>query len=83
MEPGKGTPFVPLPKRVDTMSKQEMDNVFREITELINESGEQAGDVLAMTKSLGLAVAASICGITLLYQGGLAYYYWKKTRDRR
>ncbi len=53
-----------------------------EITELINESGEQASDVIAMTRSLAVVVAAAICGITLIYQGGLAYYYWKKTRGR-
>jgi len=51
-----------------------------EITDLIKESGDQASEVLGMAANLRLIVAAAICGITLLYQGGLALYYWSKTR---
>jgi hypothetical protein len=51
-----------------------------EITDLIKESGDEANEVLGMAANLRVIVAAAICGITLLYQGGLAYYYWSKTR---
>jgi len=51
-----------------------------EITDLIKESGDQASEVLGMAANLRLVIAAAICGITLLYQGGLAFYYWSKTR---
>jgi hypothetical protein len=51
-----------------------------EITDLIKESGDQASEVLGMADNLRFIIAAAICGITLLYQGGLAYYYWSKTR---
>lgn len=51
-----------------------------EITDLIKESGDQASDVLGMAANLRLVIAAAICGVTLLYQGGLALYYWSKTR---
>jgi len=53
-----------------------------EITELITESGDQASEVLGMAANLRVIIAAAICGITLLYQGGLASYYWAKTRNR-
>jgi hypothetical protein len=51
-----------------------------EITDLIRESGDQGSEVLGMAANLRVIVAAAICGVTLLYQGGLAYYYWSKTR---
>jgi hypothetical protein len=51
-----------------------------EITDLIKESGDQASEVLGMGASLRLGIAAAICGITFLYQGSLAFYYWSKTR---
>jgi hypothetical protein len=52
-----------------------------EITDLIKESGDQASEVLGMAANLRLIIAAAICGVTLLYQGGLAFYYWSKTRS--
>jgi hypothetical protein len=51
-----------------------------EITDLIKESGDQGSEVLGMAANLRVIIAAAICGVTLLYQGGLAYYYWSKTR---
>jgi hypothetical protein len=51
-----------------------------EITELIRESGDQSSELLGLANSLRVMIAAAICGITLLYQGGLALYYWRKTR---
>jgi len=52
-----------------------------EITELITESGEQNSEMIALAARIRLIVAAAICGITLLYQGGLSAYYWVRTRD--
>jgi hypothetical protein len=51
-----------------------------EITDLIKESGDQSPDVMALVGNLRLLIAALICGVTLLYQGSLAFYYWSKTR---
>lgn len=57
--PGKGATFVPLSKRVDTMSKQELDNVFREITELINTHKDKFNAwVEAMTREEAAAESA-------------------------
>lgn len=53
-----------------------------EITDLIKESGDQGSEVLGMAENLRLIIAVAICGITLLYQGGLAFYYWSKTRPQ-
>ena len=54
-----------------------------EITDLLKESGDSQSDLLALVSRIRLMVAAAICGITLLYQGSLAFYYWSKTRGSK
>jgi hypothetical protein len=51
-----------------------------EITELIKESGEETASMMALVERMRLIIAAAICGITLLYQGGMSVHYWLKTR---
>ena len=51
-----------------------------EITDLIKESGDSTVDMMALVSRMRLLVAAAICAVTLLYQGGLSVYYWSKTR---
>lgn len=51
-----------------------------EVTDLIKESGDQSSQVLSMVGDLRVLIAALVCGVTLLYQGGLSFYYWSKTR---
>jgi hypothetical protein len=51
-----------------------------EITELIKESGDQSSDLIGLADHLRVVIAAAVCGVTLVYQGGLALYYWSKTR---
>ncbi len=54
-----------------------------EITELIKESGDQSSELLGLADHLRVVIAAAICGVTLVYQGGLAFYYWTKTKGLR
>jgi len=54
-----------------------------ETTDLIKESGGQSSEMLGLVGNLRLLIAALICGVTLLYQGGLSLYYWSKTRGLR
>jgi hypothetical protein len=54
--------------------------LFPEVADLIKESGGQSSDMQGLVGNMRLLVAALICGVTLLYQGGLSLYYWSKTR---
>ena len=54
-----------------------------EISDLIRESGEDASAMQGLVAQLRWTVAAAICAVTLLYQGGLTVYYGIKVRERR
>jgi hypothetical protein len=51
-----------------------------EISEMLAASGDQASSMQGMVDSLRFLVAAAICAVSLLYQGGLAWYYFAKTK---
>jgi len=51
-----------------------------DVKELLAASGEQASAMQGMVDSVRSLVAVVICAVTLLYQGGLAWYYFHKTR---
>jgi len=58
------------------------DPLSPEVSDLLKASGDNPSDVMALVDRLRWMVAAAICGVSLLYQGGLSYYYWSKTRAR-
>ena len=51
-----------------------------DIKEMLAASGEEATAMQGMVESLRTLVATAICAVSLLYQGGLAWYYFHKTR---
>jgi hypothetical protein len=54
-----------------------------DIKELLAASGEEATAMQGMVESLRTLVATAICAVSLLYQGGLAWYYFHKTKPAR
>jgi hypothetical protein len=51
-----------------------------DIKEMLAASGEQASAMQGMVDSVRSLVATVICAVSLLYQGGLAWYYFHKTK---
>lgn len=51
-----------------------------EIKEMLAASGDEATAMQGMVESLRFLVASAICAVSLLYQGGLAWYYFHKTK---
>lgn len=54
-----------------------------EIKEMLAASGDQAPEMQGLVDNLRFLVAAVICGVSLLYQGGLAWYYCLKTKGAK
>lgn len=54
-----------------------------EIKEMLAASGDQAPEMQGLVDNLRFLMAAVICGVSLLYQGGLAWYYCLKTKRVR
>jgi len=54
-----------------------------EIKEMLAASGDQASAMQGMVESVRSLVASVICAVSLLYQGGLAWYYFHKTKLAR
>jgi hypothetical protein len=52
-----------------------------EINEMLAASGDQASAMQGMVDSMRFLVASAICAVSLLYQGGLAWYYFSKTKN--
>ena len=45
----------------------------------LNELGADASEIAGATEGIEHMMYLAVAGISLLYQGGLASYYWRKT----
>ncbi len=56
-----------------------MGNLTPDMAAVLQEAGINQADILPLVRTMFLTVYGAVAGVSLLYQGGMAFYYGRRT----